>query len=71
MTEALLRLTTCGQRDSLIEREVELQHVDARFAQEAEPAPFGILIDQRLNLQPRLHRAAPPPARPDTAPPPG
>ena len=35
-----------GHRRLLVEREVELEHVDARLAEEAERAAVGVLVDQ-------------------------
>jgi len=32
-----------------VEREVELEHVDARLAEQPEPAAVGLFLDQLLN----------------------
>ena len=42
----LRRIATAGR----VEREVELQHVDARLAEDAEQSPLGVLLDQLPHL---------------------
>ena len=37
-------------RAELIEREVELEHVDARFAEDAKQAALGVIADQLAQL---------------------
>ncbi len=53
-----------GHFESRVEREVELQHVDARLAEQSESPAFGVLLDQLLHLRQRqaarLRDARPP-----------
>ena len=46
--EKMLARAACHQRPLLVEREVELEHVHAGLAEEAERAPVGVLVDQLL-----------------------
>ncbi len=34
----------------LVEREIDLQHIDARLAQEAQGAAGGVVVDDRAHL---------------------
>ena len=43
--------------DALVEREVEQQHVDARFAEEAELPSFGVRLNELAHLGLRTCRA--------------
>ena len=59
-----IALTLARER---VEREVELEHVDARLAEEAEQRLVGVLVDERQHLAERQAarraRRAPPAAR--------
>ena len=49
------RLRVCS-RGSIVQREVELEHVDPRLTEEPERAALGVLVDERSDL--RLAQAA-------------
>ncbi len=55
----------------LVEREIELQHIDVRLADDAEEAPRRIVLDEGAELRPPASRAPWRRAAPGTEPRPG